>query len=516
MTQMEQATKSIFLMMVLTMGSKFLGFFREVLIAYKFGAGIEIDSFLMASSATFLFTYAISVGLNTTMIPVLSEIEAKEGYKGKVQHTNNILNITLALSLILFVLGWLLAPQIISILAPGFTWQQYNLTVFLMRCTLPTVLLSGAISIFRAYLQSEMMFTETALAQYPVNFVFIAYLLFFAGDFGIVGLAIASVLGIVGQFLVQLPSISKSGFTYEFSFDLKEKYVNRILILTGPVLLGAAITELNIAVDRMIASSLEAGSISALNYADRLVAMVLSVFVGAITTVVFPLLSKHSNSGNMDDMEKTLKYGINLVLLITIPSTVGLISLASPIVGVVYQRGEFGSLATVATVQALIYYSLGLAPSAIRLLLNRVFYSLQNTKVPMVTGAVTVVLNIIFNLILVRYMGHGGLALGTSLATTFGTLLMFYSLRLRLGNVGVVSYMGIFTKTLLSSLVMGFIANSANHFFVSVVNTPLALVISIILSALIYLTMCYLLNIREIRALIGNVIKKLLEGDDSD
>ena len=118
MTQMEQATKSIFLMMVLTMGSKFLGFFREVLIAYKF-CRIEIDSFLMASSATFLFTYAISVGLNTTMIPVLSEIEAKEGYKGKVQHTNNILNITLALSLILFVLGWLLAPQIISILAPG-------------------------------------------------------------------------------------------------------------------------------------------------------------------------------------------------------------------------------------------------------------------------------------------------------------------------------------------------------------------------------------------------------------
>ena len=286
------------------------------------------------------------------------------------------------------------------------------------------------------------------------------------------------------------------------------------MILTGPVLLGAAITELNIAVDHDCVFS-GGGSISALNYADRLVAMVLSVFVGAITTV-FPLLSKHSNSGNMDDMEKTLKYGINLVLLITIPSTVGLISLASPIVGVVYQRGEFGSLATVATVQALIYYSLGLAPSAIRLLLNRVFYSLQNTKVPMVTGAVTVVLNIIFNLILVRYMGHGGLALGTSLATTFGTLLMFYSLRLRLGNVGVVSYMGIFTKTLLSSLVMGFIANSANHFFVSVVNTPLALVISIILSALIYLTMCYLLNIREIRALIGNVIKKLLEGDDSD
>ena len=182
MTQMEQATKSIFLMMVLTMGSKFLGFFREVLIAYKFGAGIEIDSFLMASSATFLFTYAISVGLNTTMIPVLSEIEAKEGYKGKVQHTNNILNITLALSLILFVLGWLLAPQIISILAPGFTWQQYNLTVFLMRCTLPTVLLSGAISIFRAYLQSEMMFTETALASIR-HFVFIAYLLFFCRRF---------------------------------------------------------------------------------------------------------------------------------------------------------------------------------------------------------------------------------------------------------------------------------------------------------------------------------------------
>lgn len=254
MSTTKKVAKSVIIMIVFSLGSKLLGFVREVLIASKYGSGMETDTYLVALTATSLIMSLIGVALNTTMIPILSEIESKEGKKGKIEHTNNILNIVLVCSILLVLFGWIISPIIIRILAKGFVGEQFDLAVKLMKIGLPVVVFSGVVNIFRGLLQSEMMFTESAASDFPFNFTYIFFLIFLSNKFGIKGLMITSVLAVGTQIIIQIPGIKKIGYTYKWKFDLSDKYIKKILFFMTPVLIGIAIDEVNIIVDRTLAS----------------------------------------------------------------------------------------------------------------------------------------------------------------------------------------------------------------------------------------------------------------------
>src|SRR5699024_119708 len=153
-------------------------------------------------------------------------------------------------------------------------------------------------------------------------------------------------------------------------------------------------------IDKSMASSLVKGIVSALNYADVLNNIGLSLFVTAIITVLFPMLSKEANAEKYVGLKKLMHTNLNIVLLITIPATIGMIVLATPAVKFAYQRGEFGETATIMTSGALVFYSIGLVANGVKSLLTRVFYSLNDTKTPMINSAYALGLNFIFNLIL--------------------------------------------------------------------------------------------------------------------
>lgn len=504
MTKSKQVTKSALIIIVFTLGSKFLGFIREVLIAAKFGSGIETDTYFVAMTATGLITGFMSNAISTTFVPVLSEIESKEGKEGQINHTNNMINIIFFFSVILVILSWLASPLLVKLLAKGFYGEQFNLAVKLTRIGLPKIIFSCIIGALTGFLHSEQRHTSSAAIGFPFNFVFIFYLIFLSSIFGIKGLMAVSVVAVFSQLLIQIPEAKKTGYRYKFIFDLKDEYIKKVLYLSLPVLIGASINDLNAIVDRTLASSLITGSISALNYANRLKSLILGVFISAITTVIFPLLAKESNSGNVKGMKKIMAYGVNLILLITIPATVGLTVLAKPIVEVAFQRGEFDATATLMTSQALIFYSLGLVAMALRLLITRVYYSLQDTKTPMVNGVISVGFNIVFNLILVRFMAHAGLAFATSIATTIATLLMFYNLRKKIGPLGIMSYINCGLKSGLASAIMGAIAYYTYHslysfFGVSKLYNLISLLVAVGIGVIVYGVLCYLFKIEEVR-----------------
>lgn len=206
--------------------------------------------------------------------------------------------------------------------------------------------------------------------------------------------------------------------------------------------------------------------------------------------------------------------GINLILLITVPATVGLIVLSTPIVQIAFERGAFGSRATQMTSQALIFYSVGLIAMALRLLLTRVYYSLQDTKAPMVNAAISVGINIVLNLILVKYMAHAGLALATSIATTIATILLLYGLKDKIGSLGTKEYIRTFLKTGLASLIMGILAYFTYHGLyrflgVSVIKNLISLLIAILLGATIYGILCYVFNVKEVRDVVDKIKERL-------
>lgn len=512
MKNSSQAAKSVILMVMLSLGSKFLGFIREVLIAAKFGSGIETDAFFVAMTGTLLITGLISNAVSTTFIPVLSEIKVKESKEGKLYHANNINNFIFFISVLLVGIGWFISPLLVNLLAKGFTGEQFILTVKLTRIGLPMILFSGTIGVLTAYLQSEQRFFSTSLIGYPFNLIYIFFLSLLSSRFGIKGLMITAVIAVLSQLLILLPEAKLSDFKFACVFDLKDSYVHKAIFLSIPVLIGVAINDLNIIVDRTLASSLETGSISALNYANRLINLILTVFISAITTVVFPILSNEYNKNNINGLKRVMAYGVNFILIITIPATVGLVVLAKPIVEVAFERGAFDASATEMTSQALIFYSIGLVAIALQSLITRVYYSLQDTKSPMINGAISVGFNIVLNIILVRYMAHAGLAFATSTATTIATALMFYELKRKVGSLGIISYFKCGAKAMLASVIMGIIAYIVYHgtyniLGVSKLYNSISLMLAIVVGVIVYGIICYVLGITEIKDIVNRIVK---------
>lgn len=514
LTRSEKAAKSVIVIIIFTLGSKLLGFLREILIAAKFGSGVETDTFFVALAATSLLSSLLNTSINTTMIPVLSEVEAKEGKQGKNNHTNNILHIIIFISLGIIISGVLLAPLLIGITAPGFKGEQFEFGVRLIRIGLPVMVFSGIAGVFRGYLQSELMFMESAASKFPFNFVYIFFLVFLSGLYGIKGLMVTSVLAVGSQILIQIPGLKKARYKYRYEFNIRDKYIKKILVLISPVLLSVSVNDLNKIVDRALASNLVAGSISALNYSNRLKTFILEVFISAITTVIFPMLSQDANEQSMESMKKVMGYGINVILIITIPATVGLVVLSKPIVRIAFERGAFDTVATSMTSGALVFYALGLVGMAMRTLLDRVYYSLQDTKTPLINGAIAVGFNIVLNLILIRFMAHRGLALATSIATIIATVLLYYGLVKRLGSLSTKKYIKCALKSLIASLAMGVVAYTVYHGIHRVTNGSFimdlaSLLVAIGLAVIVYSLLIYIFRVDEVLLVVDKLRKKI-------
>lgn len=510
MSQLKKSAKSVGMIMVITLGSKVFGFFREALIAARYGSASGTDTFFIALAAINLFAAILTQTINTTLIPVLADVEVHEGKEEKKSHFSNFLNTLTIVAIILSILAFLLAPVIMSILAKGFEGEQFEMAISMMRLGLPILTFSTLVGSFTGYLQTEERFTEAALSAFPFNIVYILFLLFLANHFSIVALMVAAVVAEAAKLLVVVPNMRKLGYRYEWKIDLKDKYMKQIAYLVPPVLLSVGISDLNSMVDRSMASSLAEGSVSSLNYANTLKGIVISVFITAILTVLFPILSKEANAENFPRLKKIIQSSMNIVLLILIPATIAMIILSGPAVMFAYQRGEFGDRAAWMTQTALIAYSVGIIGQGIKALLNRIFYSLQDTKTPMINSVYALVSNIVFNLILVRFLGHNGLALATSITTTVTGLILLYELRKKIGPLGLRAMVESSMKILASSAVMGLVIYIVYNYSMRVFAPTrfmelLLVILTGVIGLSVYVGFLYLFKVDELYFLIDNV-----------
>lgn len=512
MSTRETLIKSSIVLMIFSFVGQILGFIREMLIASKFGSNWETDAFFIALTATGLLTALVASSIRTTLIPILTEVETNEGKRGKVYHTNNYLNTFLIISILFVILGILIAPLIIKILAMGFHNDQFDLAVLLMRIGMIGLIFKVIVGVYRGYLHSEGKFFESAVSDISLNFITILFLLFLTSFYGIKGLMVASVLGILTQFLIQIPALKKVKYYYKATLNFKDKYIKKLLYLVPPVLIGVAINDINKIVDKTLASTLAEGSISALNYAAKLEGLILTVFITSIITVIFPQISKKVTENKVNELNKINKVGFNLILIITVPATMGAIVLATPIVEIAFQRGEFDIEATKMTAIALIFYTLGLIPNALRLHYNNIFYSIQDTKTPMINGGITVLLNLLLSLLLIKHMQHAGLALATSIASFIATILLGFALKKKIGVKVSINNLKVFLKSTVGSIIITILAyilyntlieKLGDNFVIKLVS----LITSVGISGLLYVILLYILKVEEVKFLI-NTIKR--------
>lgn len=334
----DKAVKSVWIIIIFGIASKILGFIKETLIASEIGCCFRTDAYFVAFAGATLLAEILGEGISTSMVPVLLKIEAKEGKEKKIDYVNNLLHITILASLILLVLGWFLSPAIINIMAKGFKGEEFYLTVKLMKIGLPIISLIMIRSVFVAYLQSNHGFKAGAKSWIYYNIVYIIYLIFF-NQYGTYGLMVAGILASLSQLFSVIPASKNMGYRYEKILDFKDVYFKEMLIVMLPILLALSINRINIIVDKTIASTLSVGSISWLNYANDIIQLVLGIFVTAIVTVLFPIISQEYHGEDVESLKDTMKKGMRWILNIIVPATLILVLLSEPIVRLFFQRG---------------------------------------------------------------------------------------------------------------------------------------------------------------------------------
>lgn len=440
---------------IIGLASKLLGFLREVVLAKYFGASAATDAYLVALVIPGVLVAALISAITVTFIPIFAESREKHGEKEAMGLVNSTMNLLLLVSAILGGAGMFFAPRIVAMLAPGFNGAQAALAVDLTRIMFPAVLAMAMNGLATAVLQSKGSFWIPAAIGFPYNLIMIAGIVLSTHFGGIAGVAVATALAIFSQAVFQALALHRAGYRYRPVLDLKEEGLRKMGLLIWPVLIGTAAGQINTVVDRWLASTLREGSISALNYGYKLVTLPMGLIVSAVTSVTFPLFAQIAAAGRREELGKVYLETAKILILFFVPLTVGMIILREPFVRAAFQRGAFDAGSTGATAVALMYYSLGLTFFALNDLSSRAFYAVQDTRTPVLVSVMTVILNVVLNLSLIKPMAHGGLALATAIASALGTLAFLALLRRKHGFRGFGRLVMVTGVALTASVVMG-------------------------------------------------------------
>lgn len=506
--------KTISMIIIITLVVKILGFLRILLMAKYFGTGMEASAFEAAYRIPDLLFTSIGVALSTTFIPIFTEYLARKNKEEAFIFTNNVINLLAVLTAALSLLGIIFAPVIVRIIYPGFSGDLYYLTVHLVRITLPIIIFIALSYTFVGLLQSFNLFNIPAAISLPSNLINIMYLVFFSSHWGIKGFATAVLVGWSTQLLIQIPALKSTGYKYKLVLDMRHAGLRRMLIMVVPIILGTSVQQVNSIVNSALASGLGTYAVAALGYANYLFVVITGVFTYAVSAVVFPSLAKMNAEQDLDEFKQTLNKALKAVVFILTPVMVGLIVLNVPLIEVLLQRGKFDSHSTQVTASVLLYYSLGMISFGIQEILNRAFYALHNTKTPMKIGVLGMALNITLNLILVRYMNLGGLALAASIASLFIAGMLIWQLFQVIPDIIEKETLIQAGKVLSAAAIMGaavyfvhktFIVYTAQSFYYNLIS----LVLYISAGAMIYLGAALLLKTDEARMLVSAAMGRL-------
>jgi putative peptidoglycan lipid II flippase len=404
-----------------TAGSRVAGFIRDMLIADILGAGPIADAFLVANRLPNLFRRLFGEGaFNAAFVPVFSGLLTTEGEdvaRGFAEEAAAVLAFWL---LILTVAGEIFMPQILHVIAAGFTRDpaKFALTVALSRITFPYLILICLAALLSGVLNALDRFVAAAAAPLLYNAFSIAAMLALTPFVATPGHALAwgvSTSG-VAQLLLLYWAVRRAGLALHLPRPRLTPRMRLLFRRMAPGLVGAGVTQLNLAMDVFIGSLLPAGSVSLLYYADRVNQLPLGVLGTAVGTALLPLLSRQASAGDEQGARTSLNRAIEYALVLTLPAALALIILADPIMQVLFARGAFSHADAGRSAQSLAAYAVGLPAFVLVKVLAPGFFARGDMSTPVRIGVCVLVLNFCLNLALMHPLKHVGPALATSLA----------------------------------------------------------------------------------------------------
>jgi putative peptidoglycan lipid II flippase len=469
-TMSVKLARSAGLISVAVMASRVVGVGREMVLAAFFGAGLQMDAFNVAFRIPNLLRDLFAEGAMTSaFVPAFTRTLTTEGRDAAWRLGNLVINALLIITGSIVVIGIIFAAPITRAFAPSFanTPGKLELTTELTRIMLPFLATVAIAVAMMGMLNSLRRFFIPALspAMFNVATILCAFTLIPVmprfGLLPIVAIGIGTIVGGLGQIAMQWPLLRKEGFRYRAIIDFKDPGLLEVLRLMGPGTLGLAAVQINVFVNTYLATSQEEGAVSVLNYAFRIMYLPIGLFGVSIATAVLPDIARRASDGDLFGMQRTISSALRMMLMLNVPATVGLIALAHPIVAVLLERGHFKPQATIATAAALIFYAPGLLGYSAVKIASPSFYSLRDSRTPVIVSVIAVLTNLTINLMLVRVMGYRGLALGTALAAIVNAAALLWLLRRRLGGLDERRILIAFVKILAASIAMGAAARVA-------------------------------------------------------
>jgi putative peptidoglycan lipid II flippase len=426
---------------------------RDATLSAFYGASSQTDALFVANNVPNLVFSAFFASIAIVFLPVYNRVRVEQGVLAAEEFGGNVITVYLILALGLSAVCLLFAPALVSFMAPAFNAPTHTLAVDLTRIVSCSFVFTSVSGILSSIQYASKRYTGPQLIPTINNLLTAGAVVLFASTFGIYVAAIAATLAWAAQVLIQGAFVRKT-FRYRPRLNLTDKALRKMSWMLLPVLVSVSMEQVYILTDNILGSTLSAGSISALNYSQRLLNVATGTFVLAITTVMFPQFSEYVIGRKTDALYAAMDRCIGAIVLVLAPVMVIIFAFSVDIVALAFKRGAFNDAATTLTALLFSYYALGVVFGAVRDTLNRVHYAMQDTRTPLILSALAMVIKVILSLALVQRMGAAGLALATSIATATYCILQFVVFRRRLGGQFHVRLPRILGQTLIAVIAM--------------------------------------------------------------
>ncbi|MBN1629752.1 MAG: murein biosynthesis integral membrane protein MurJ [Thermoleophilia bacterium] len=447
--------KAALVIVAATLVGRLLGLARDIVVADFFGGKGDTDAFFLAYKVPYLLTLMVAGALTATFVPLFSHRLAlgrkREAWDLSINIGNIICLILVAVSVILVIL----APWFIPLIGPGLDDDITAKGVFLFRILMIGFVFEGLTGLLVGMLNSLRRFALAAFAPAVGTVVVLVITVALSGQVGITSLAVGSVAGWVVGFFVLFPGLRGEEIRWRPRIDWHDPGVREVGGMVWPILIGSAVGKVSVFIIQLLGSYLEEGSISSLNYADKLFQLPLGLFVAGISVPIFPLLSEQVATKAPERVKATLDFALRLMGFLLIPATVAVILLRYPLIGLLLEHGEFKPDDTARTAWALLFLALGLYAYAGRDTVTRVFYAYRDTRTPVKISVLTVVITVGLAYLFMQFLGVGGLTLGMTVALVINFLVLMLLLRRKIGVIGIGRTAISLLRVLGASTVMG-------------------------------------------------------------
>ena len=516
------------------MASRVLGLAREMLFASLFGGSRWMDCFNLAFRVPNLLRDLFAEGaLSQAFVTTFSKKLKAEGEAPAWLLANKMMTLAAVFMSGVTLLGILTAPWMVDILTAmartGAARRDYNLdevalTVTMVRVMYPFILLVSLAALVMGMLNARNVFGMPALASCFFNLGSMVGGAGFGywmdpawGPRSLIGFAIGVVIGGLAQLTCQFPALRRAGYHFTSNFRWRDAGVRQILHLMAPAVIAASVVQINVVVNSMFAYSVCQGAVSWLNYAFRLMQLPIGVFGVAVATVTLPALSRAAIGGISPEFKPTLTKGLRLVAFLVLPSTLGLILLAEPLVSLLYERRAFDAHDRLQTAIALRAYGYGLVFYAWLKVLQPAFYAIDKRWFPMLVSLLALGVNLACNylFVMILHWGHQSLALTTSITACLNFIILFAVMRKFTGGLDTADLLGMLAKLLLAGALLASVCLAANHFILrDPGQLPLllrcgALAITIAAAAVTYFITAKLLRVPEADEALAMLMRKL-------